>query len=183
MKRPKRARLRSGATNQQRKGGVQSCDGWLQACDCCGSFRATHLRRRSCELGSSIERPKNFNLFGQTDQPGSSGSLENFGERGILIPLGVKVGNPHMIFFSLGLKTANGKPPKVIYTGLGVIAGAVEPLTMGLRAKEKVHGSSSDESLLRAGRFGETGEFHQATMPALGDTGREGRPVPEPDHA
>ena len=63
-------------------------------------------------------------------------ALENLGERGILIPLGVRVGNPHMIFFSVGLKTANGETPKAICTGLGAIAGAVEPLTMGLRAGE-----------------------------------------------
>jgi hypothetical protein len=64
-------------------------------------------------------------------------TLENLGTKDILIPLGVKVGNPHLILFNLFLKTANGTNPKVIYTGLGVIAGAVEPLTMGLRAGER----------------------------------------------
>jgi hypothetical protein len=63
-------------------------------------------------------------------------TLENLGTKDILIPLGVKVGNPHLILFNLFLKTANGENRKVIYTGLGVIAGAVEPLTMGLRARE-----------------------------------------------
>ena len=62
--------------------------------------------------------------------------MENLGTKDILVPLGVKVGNPHLILFNLFLKTANGTNPKVIYTGLGVIAGAVEPLTMGLRAGE-----------------------------------------------
>ena len=68
--------------------------------------------------GSSIERPEHFNLFGQTDQPGSSVALENLGERGILIPLWVKIGNPHIIFFNVGLKTANGETPKSSIPGL-----------------------------------------------------------------
>jgi hypothetical protein len=63
-------------------------------------------------------------------------TLENLRTKDILIPLGVKVGNPHFILFNLFLKTANGTNSKVIYTGLGVIAGFVEPLTMGLRAAE-----------------------------------------------
>lgn len=63
-------------------------------------------------------------------------ALDNVGEKDLLVPLGVKVGIPHLILLNIFLKTANGENPEVIYTGLGVIAGAVEPLTMGLRAGE-----------------------------------------------
>jgi hypothetical protein len=63
--------------------------------------------------------------------------LKNAGDKEILIPLGVRVGNPHLIFFNVVVKTTGDRSPKVIYTGLGVVAGFSEPLTMGLRAGEK----------------------------------------------
>ena len=75
-------------------------------------------------------------LGGKPDSPEIRVTLKNVGDRDILIPLGVKYGNPHPIFFNVFLKTANGESPKVIYTGLGVISGIVEPLTMELRASE-----------------------------------------------
>jgi hypothetical protein len=75
-------------------------------------------------------------LGGKQDSREIRVTLKNVGEKDILIPLGVKVGNPHPILFNVFLKTANGESPRVIYNGLGVIAGVVEPLTMGLRASE-----------------------------------------------
>jgi hypothetical protein len=63
-------------------------------------------------------------------------TLQNLADRDILIPLGVIVGNPHLIFLKVFLKTSDGESPRVIYTGIGVISGAVEPLTIGLRAGE-----------------------------------------------
>lgn len=64
-------------------------------------------------------------------------TLENTGKRDVLIPLGAKVGKPHITFIRPFVKTASGATPQVIYTGLGVVAGVVEPLTMGLLAGEK----------------------------------------------
>jgi hypothetical protein len=78
-------------------------------------------------ISASLSKPKSREL---------RVSMENLGTKDILLPLGVKVGSPHLILFNLFVKTADGENPKIIYTGLGVIAGAVEPLTMGLRAGE-----------------------------------------------
>jgi hypothetical protein len=64
-------------------------------------------------------------------------TLENVGDKDILIPLGAIVGNPHPILLKVFVKRADtGTSPRVIYTGLGAVGGAVEPLTMGLRARE-----------------------------------------------
>ena len=63
-------------------------------------------------------------------------TLQNLGDKDILIPLGVIVGNPHLILLKVFLKTSDGESQRVIYTGIGGIGGAVEPLTMGLRAGE-----------------------------------------------
>ncbi len=63
-------------------------------------------------------------------------TLQNLEARQVLILLGAKVGTAHLIQFHVFLETANGERPAVIYTGLGVVSGAVESLTMGLRAGE-----------------------------------------------
>jgi hypothetical protein len=78
-------------------------------------------------ISASLSKPKSREL---------RVTMENLGTKDILLALGVKVDSPHLILFHLFAKTANGENSKVIYTGLDVIAGAVEPLTMGLRAGE-----------------------------------------------
>jgi len=63
-------------------------------------------------------------------------TLQNPGDKDILVPLGITVGKAHPTLLKITLKTPDGAPPRVIYTGVGVVAGYAEAMTIGLSAGE-----------------------------------------------
>ena len=60
-------------------------------------------------------------------------TLENTGDQNVLVPIGVVVGKAHPVLLKLLVKTATGPTRRVIYTGLGFIAGSAEPWNISLR--------------------------------------------------
>lgn len=63
-------------------------------------------------------------------------TFHNASGKDLLIPLGIIVREPHPDRLQVRVKMPDGQMPRVIYTGVGVVAGYAEPLTMGLRAGE-----------------------------------------------
>ena len=63
-------------------------------------------------------------------------TLQNVGDKEILIPLGMTVTKRHPTLLKVFLKMPDGSTPRVIYTGIGHVAGYAETMTIGLRAKE-----------------------------------------------
>jgi hypothetical protein len=63
-------------------------------------------------------------------------TLQNTGGRDLLIPLGMTVRKPHPTLLKVFVKTPDGAMPRVIYTGIGHVAGYAEVMTIGLRASE-----------------------------------------------
>jgi hypothetical protein len=63
-------------------------------------------------------------------------TLQNLGDKDILIPLGMIVGKPHPTLLKTTLKTPDGNIPRIIYTGIGFVSGYAEAMTIGLRAGE-----------------------------------------------
>jgi len=63
-------------------------------------------------------------------------TLQNLGDKDILVPLGMIVGKPHPTLLKTTLKTPDGNTPRVIYTGIGFVSGYAEAMTIGLRAGE-----------------------------------------------
>ncbi len=63
-------------------------------------------------------------------------TLQNVGATDILVPVGMKVDKPHPTSLRIHLKLPGGATPRVIYTGIGHVAGYAEPMTVALQAGE-----------------------------------------------
>ena len=66
-------------------------------------------------------------------------SLQNVGEKDVLIPVGITVDRPHPMSFTVHLRRPSGATAKVIYTGIGIVAGYAELMTVALHAGETLH--------------------------------------------
>jgi len=63
-------------------------------------------------------------------------TLQNIGEKDVLVPVGMTVDRPHPTSLRVHLKLPSGATPRVIYTGIGFVAGYAEPMTVALHAGE-----------------------------------------------
>lgn len=63
-------------------------------------------------------------------------TLQNVGEKDVLVPVGMTVNRAHPTSLRVHLKLPGGATPRVIYTGIGFVAGYAEPMTVALHTRE-----------------------------------------------